>query len=98
MWLCGKERVEIIKEDSTFLIYDGCSEKNKKIKGIYLPDYKYEYFDYPYFGYLPKGENIDSLRAYERRVIKRVANLPRLDIDIRHFSVSHYPVGDYNGD
>ena len=91
--------LDIVKEDSTLLICDACSEKDKKIKGIYLPDYKYEYIDYyPHFDEVPKSERFDTLMSYDRKIIKRITNLPHLDIDIRHFSVSHYPVGDYNGD
>lgn len=75
--------IRLFKEDSTLLIYDEAGEKDKGVKGIYLPDYKYEYIDYPYFDNLPGYIAVDSMKVFYQEKEKRVKHLPELFISIR---------------
>lgn len=75
--------ISIFKEGSTLLIYDEAGEKEKGIKGFYLPDYKYEYIDYPYFDYLPGYIAVDSMKVFYQQKEERVKHLPLLYISIR---------------
>lgn len=58
-------RLEIIfRNDSTLLIFN--SRIDKKIKGIYLPDYKYKFFNHSNINQIPIVELLDSLSSYNR--------------------------------
>lgn len=75
--------IHFYKEDSTLLIYDESMMEEREVKGIYLPDYKYEYIGYPYFDDLPGYIAVDSINAFYQRKKKRVKNLPAFFLSIR---------------
>lgn len=74
--------------DSTLLIHKGGGIQ--KIKGIYLPDYKYEYFAGLDFSKIPMSEVADTLKSYDREK-EKLKRFPWISISVREPSITAHP-------
>lgn len=62
------------KEDSTLIIDDGMRGKGNKmedVKGVYLPDYKHEFLEYPDCSHLSVDERLDTLKIFEHKLAEK---------------------------